>query len=145
MKKYIPLLLILFVVVSLHSQHRKLNPNKKIDAARISYLTEHLELTSKQAEKFWPIYNTSRSEISAMYRQKNLLYQIIDFNTIEDDSSNALIKKINKIDDEIYTERKAVDKKLLKVLNSVQFLKLKTSEISFKRKLLERIKKNRGH
>lgn len=141
MKKYITLLLILFVGINLYSQHRKLNQNKKIEAARISYLTEKLELTSKQAEKFWPIYNTSRSEISTMFRQKNLLYQIIDFNTIEDNNSNILIEKINNIDDKIYEERKVVDKKLLYILSPTQFLKLKTSEISFKRKLLERIKR----
>src|SRR5688572_13194852 len=45
---------------------------EKINAARVAYITERLELTPEEAEKFWPVYREfvqKRQDLRKDYRQ----------------------------------------------------------------------------
>src|SRR3978361_2244622 len=65
MKKYI---LILFVMVGCFSGVKAQDPGddtraEKIQSLKIAFITQKLQLTSDEAEKFWPIYNQYDNEI----------------------------------------------------------------------------------
>ena len=60
------LLYILFFMTLLGVSAQGPEARKKIEAAKIALITERLDLTPEQAEKFWPIYRefgTKRKEI----------------------------------------------------------------------------------
>ena len=38
----------------------------KVKAQRVAYITQELELSETEAQKFWPIYNTYQSEIEQL-------------------------------------------------------------------------------
>ncbi len=59
MKKY---LLILFVMLGLLSQIKAQN-GEKIQALKIAFITQKLQLTPDEAQKFWPVYNQYDNEI----------------------------------------------------------------------------------
>ena len=79
MKKY---LLILFVMLGFLSQIKAQN-GEKIQALKIAFITQKLQLTPDEAQKFWPVYNQYDNEIhnieidnsdpSAIHKEEKLL------------------------------------------------------------------------
>jgi len=59
MKKY---LLILFVMLGALSR-AKAQDGEKIQALKIAFITQKLQLTPDEAQKFWPVYNQYDNEI----------------------------------------------------------------------------------
>lgn len=59
MKKY---LLILFIMLGVLSQIKAQN-GEKIQALKIAFITQKLQLTPEEAQKFWPVYNEYDNEI----------------------------------------------------------------------------------
>ena len=67
MKKNILLLFIMFGSFNLVSAQD--NPNQqgeKVQALKIAFITQKLQLTSTEAEKFWPVYNQYENEIRSL-------------------------------------------------------------------------------
>jgi hypothetical protein len=67
MKKNILLLLIMLGSFNLVSAQE--NPNQqgeKVQALKIAFITQKLQLTSIEAEKFWPVYNQYENEIKSL-------------------------------------------------------------------------------
>ena len=64
MKKYI---LILFVMIGsfsgLKAQDGDETRAEKIQALKIAFITQKLQLTADEAQKFWPVYNQYDNEI----------------------------------------------------------------------------------
>ena len=61
MKKY---LLILFILLGSLSQIKAQEPNgEKIQALKIAFITQKLQLTPDEAQKFWPVYNQYDNEV----------------------------------------------------------------------------------
>lgn len=61
MKKLL-LTLFLFTAIIQVSQAQQ-NRDEKIQALKIAFLTERLQLTSAEAQQFWPVYNSYENEV----------------------------------------------------------------------------------
>ena len=58
------LMIILFLAtLGMNAQDRKF---EEIKAHKTAFITEQVNLTSTQAEKFWPIYNKHEQEVMAL-------------------------------------------------------------------------------
>ena len=69
MKKF--LLIILFFTGSftfVKAQDNKENRYEKIQSLKIAFITQKLELTADEAQKFWPVYNRYETEIRQVYK-----------------------------------------------------------------------------
>lgn len=65
MKKYLLTLFSIFVFFSFaNAQNRNNQHAEKIQALKIAFITQKLELTSSEAEKFWPVYNQYEREVN---------------------------------------------------------------------------------
>ena len=70
MKKiYILGLGLLFSAISFAQQGGN-NNRKAIEAYRVAYMTQHLQLTPEEAQKFWPVYNQMQKELKALREEK---------------------------------------------------------------------------
>ena len=68
MMKKIVFTLLLSCIASiglLYSQEK----NERIEALKVAYITKQLQLTSQEAEKFWPVYNEYDNEMKQMVRE----------------------------------------------------------------------------
>ncbi len=65
--KKILLFLTLFVGISYICAAQP--PREKIKALKIAYITKELNLTSAEAEKFWPVYNEYFAEIEKVIKE----------------------------------------------------------------------------
>lgn len=48
------------------------NGREKIKMLEIGYLTRQLNLSTREAEKFWPLFNKYRQELKATVKDKNI-------------------------------------------------------------------------
>ncbi|MCM0668044.1 sensor of ECF-type sigma factor [Flavobacterium tyrosinilyticum] len=140
-KNILPLLLFL-ISFSFFAQSGKIDEKReKIKAFKVSFLTTELELTSTEAEKFWPIYNAyddKQYELKYL-KMKTYLRQLKDDNlkNLSDKEAATLLSQIESTDKEIYQLREKYMSSLKKVLPAKKILLLKKSEDDFNRKLLQ--------
>ena len=75
MKKY--LLLIIIVFGSFSFVTAQTGRPEKIQALKVAFITQKLQLTPAEAEKFWPVYNQYENEIRQV-RIKNKNGDVLD-------------------------------------------------------------------
>ena len=64
MKNY--LLLLLFLLGTATMSYGQNNPGERIQALKIAFITQRLQLTPAEAEKFWPVYREYDNEIKIL-------------------------------------------------------------------------------
>ena len=128
--------------ISFYSQENK---KEKIKALKIAYITKDLNLSSSEAEKFWPVYNAfdeKQYELRMIKMRKirnELKSKPID--TFSDNEANALLNQISNIEDETFENRKKLIVDLRKIISPVKILKLKQAEDDFNKTLLKQYRK----
>jgi len=140
-KNIFPLLLFL-VSYSFYAQNDKVDEKReKIKAYKVSFLTTELELTSTEAERFWPIYNAFDDKQFELRhdKMKTYLRKLDDdnINSLSEKEAAVLLSQIESTDKELYLLREKYMANLKKVLSAKKILKLKKSEDDFNRKLLK--------
>lgn len=147
-KNILPILLFL-VSFSFYAQSDKTDEKReKIKAYKVSFLTTELELTSNEAEKFWPIYNAFDDKQYELRHEKMKTYlrKLNDdnVNSISEKEACTLLSQIESTDKELFILKEKYMANIKKVLSAKKILKLKKSEDDFNRKLLKQYKEKAG-
>ncbi len=140
--KNILAILLFLVSFSFYAQSDKIDEKReKIKAYKVSFLTTELELTSTEAEKFWPVYNAFDDKQYELRhdKMKTYLRKLDDdnINSISEKEAVTLLSQIESTDKELYFLREKYMTNLKKILSAKKILKLKKSEDDFNRKLLK--------
>jgi len=69
--KFLFLFVAIFISTNNYSQNRKKINKNRVKAHKIAFITDQLNLTAKEAEVFWPIYNAHEKLLSE-YREKEI-------------------------------------------------------------------------
>ena len=108
-KTIFTVLLTLFVTTSIFAQRPD---REKIKTLKIAHITEQLDLSKSEAEKFWPIYNANeeakdklRTESSNRRKEKNV-------DDLTETEAKALLLDMEKME----KQKVALESKLLKEL-----------------------------
>ena len=115
------------------------NPgSEKIEALKIAFITKRLQLTSDEAQKFWPVYNQYEAE-KKQIRESTVgtikqLKEDGDFTNAEADQAIAKYLEFKSRDLDL-TKKYILEFK--KVLPSVKIAKLVTAEEHFKKMLMK--------
>lgn len=134
--------LLLMCTFTIYSQESK---KEKIKALKIAYITKDLNLSSSEAEKFWPVYNSfdeKQFELRMIKMRKirnELKSKPID--TFSDSEANAVLNQIESIEEETFQNRKKLVVDLRKIISPVKILKLKQAEDDFNKTLLKQYRK----
>ncbi|HZW62788.1 MAG TPA: hypothetical protein VFF15_03990 [Flavobacteriaceae bacterium] len=140
MKKTILILLLLLTFKSMHAQDRK----DKIKALKIAFLTEQLELTQEEAQKFWPVYNTFEAEIRKLKSLEYKIKKTEDWKTLSEEEASTTVDNLIKNEEISFTLKKQFLLDLKKILPSKKIIKLKASEHAFNRRMLEQFKNRKA-
>jgi hypothetical protein len=114
----------------------------KIEALKVGFITKELNLTSVEAEKFWPLYNEMDGKMKEIRQTCRKINH--DIRDSEDKISNEDAKK--KLNTLFENEQKELDikkeysEKFIKIIGEKRTLKLLSLEHEFRRVLLERLK-----
>jgi len=148
MKKLLFLLFTIFLTTSsVFAQQMQMN-REKIKTLKTAYITNALNLTSKEAEKFWPVYNLYSNNIQKNKMQlEGGLQREIKFAGGVENLSNSDAQKL--IDKSIVYEQKITDnkiklvKELSKIISPKKIIMLKKAERDFNRRILQEYGKRR--
>jgi hypothetical protein len=129
--------LLLFVSNLTWAQNANNAANEKVNAKKIAFITEKLELTSSEAQQFWPIYNEFQKERQTIIKNAN---SRTNFSLLSDDEVEAYIDKEIQKEEQLLNLKKAYIRKLKKVLPIRKVAMLPRAEKRFKRWMLQKIK-----
>ncbi len=143
MKKYISIILLLFGITATAQEGREGRQSGKIDAMRVAFITERLELTPSEAEKFWPVFNAFHSKEKEIRRSKFKTVRKIENSNLTEKEAALALSEIEKSEVELHENRKAFIAKLKQILPALKIIKLKKAEDDFNRQLLKRYRNNK--
>jgi cysteinyl-tRNA synthetase len=143
MKKATLLLLMILSLNSVFSQQQR-NYRDKIKALKTAHITSRLNLTSTEAEKFWPIYNASETKVQELKKaERKLKMRLSD--DMEETAAAAILEEFVSLQNKMHEERTSLIYKLKKVMSPKKIIMLKKAEDDFNRKVLEQLKKRRNN
>lgn len=117
---------------------------ERVQAAKVAYITNRLNLTTTQAQQFWPLYNEfeeSRKKIRKQLRQLRVDNQAVSGT---DDQIRADIRKFFQLRQEELELEKQYSEKFMKVLTPKQVAEYYRAEREFTKLLLKRLRGRRG-
>ena len=148
LKKLFPILLLL-ISFSFYGQGEKMREKKEqIKALKVAFLTTELKLTSNEAEKFWPVYNTFDDKQFELRHQKmkSFMRKMNDetLDKMSEKEAIAFLNQMESTEEEIFVLRKNFIATLKGIIPATKIIKLRKSEENFNRKLLQQYR-DRAH
>ena len=120
---------------------------EKIKTLKVAFFTTELDLTTNEAEKFWPLYNTFDDKQFELRHQKMRAFmkRMSDgsLDKITEKEANNFLVQMEDTEEELFLLRKKFTLNLRKILPSVKIIKLRKAEEDFNRKLLHQYR-NKG-
>jgi hypothetical protein len=111
----------------------------KIKSLKVAYITERLDLTSTEAQAFWPIYNAHEEQMEA-FRQRELVQiygKLRDMESLSDKESEVLFENLIMLENEKHEADQKFLRDMQKVISAKKTFLLLKSERGFKRRLLQ--------
>lgn len=121
--------------------------NERIKLLKIAFITERLDLSSKEAQVFWPIYNEYQENREALRQRERsqIRSKIRDSENLTEKEANELLRQYLKFEEEEEELDKNFIQKVTKVISAKKTLLLLRSEEEFKRQLIKQYRnKNSG-
>ena len=141
------LCLSLFLSGSLFSQQKR-ESREKIKALKIAFLTEQLNLSPKEAQQFWPIYNTyDNKQNSLRYKSRQEMKKVIEakgsIENISEQEAQKMIELKLETDKKIYELQSEFVSKVKKVLSHKKIIQLQIAEMEFGRNLMKKYRRKK--
>ncbi len=140
MKQLTPLVILLLSISTFAQPDEK--TKERIKAQKIAFITIKLDLTSKEAQKFWPVYNAFETSTESVRHGdlRDIKRQMRSNPDISDAEADLLLEKLTKAENDMHAAKVKLVSDLKEVIPSIKIIKLKAAEDAFNRKLLERLK-----
>lgn len=119
---------------------------EKVDAMRAAYITNELDLSTEEAQTFWPVYNEMDKKIekirmASMEHRKQMKEDGIKPEDLSDDELSKMMEDQFKNESAILAIKQDYHKKFIKVLGTKKTFKLYMAEREFMRDLMRKGKK----
>ena len=117
---------------------------ERIKAQKVAFITERLELTPKEAQEFWPIYNAFEDKTND-FRRNDLkgVREAMRRGDLSNSEAQEILNKYMAVEDKLHNAKKQLVKDLGNVLPPQKIIKLKSAEDAFNRKLMDMLRENR--
>lgn len=138
---HIPVLLLSVMVFAQRGPGRE-----RIKTLKVAFITEQLDLSSKEAQRFWPVYNAHEDALEAIRKEERQRFggRLGDMEGLGGREADGLLESFTKIQAEKHTLEQDFIKELKGVIPSVKIIKLLRAEENFKKRLLQQFRKRRG-
>lgn len=122
--------------VNTYAQKEK---KEKVKALKIAHITEQLDLTEKEAQVFWPIYNTYE-EANAKLRENSGLKRLENIDVASEVEAKIHLDRVIKMELSKQKLQQDYYTKLKTILSSKKVLKLMNAERTFRHKMIKEFK-----
>jgi hypothetical protein len=117
---------------------------EKIKSLKVAFITEKLDLSSKEAQQFWPVYNEFEEKRQSL-RQKELTQirgKMQDATALTEAQAVRLLEQYTTFHTEEEKLNKSYLNEIKKVLSAKKTLLLLRSEEDFKLQLIRQYRQN---
>lgn len=115
---------------------------QKIENAKIALITKRLDLSSEQAQQFWPIYNDFYNKQKAIRSTYLEAKRGVDPSTATESQNKQLLELGLKVKEQQLQLEKDYSTRMLNVITSRQMVELRKAESDFRKMLVERVRNN---
>ena len=147
MKQRLPYLVscvvMLCLSLTLHAQQPTESKREKIEALRVSYITQKVNFTTPEAQAFWPLYNEMNDKLDAArkaFRQQYNKNTNYDFAT--DKEAEAYLSAELALKQKEFELYKEYYEKFKKILPIKKVAALRRAEEEFKHEIIKSLKGN---
>ncbi len=114
---------------------------QEIKTQKIAFLTQRMDLSPEDAQKFWPVYNQYDKEVDAVRKDmrefhKNLKH---DDQITEGEAATAIDKELGARQKELDIRKKYATE-FSKTIGAIKTMRLGKAEREFNRELLKRVR-----
>ena len=136
------LIVILFIAVTVFAQNRRAD---RVHALKIAFITEKVNLSSSQSERFWPVYNKYEDDLIDLrqdflkeYRKQNNRANISERDAREYIEANL------DYQDALVDLKRRYKNEFLKIISAQQLTDLYIAEREFRQMLIQKLRERRG-
>lgn len=126
------------LVMSQGSRKEGPNNQERLKAKKIAYITDELELTPAESEKFWPVYNQFRKELVALRDDRQS--SVEKSKEITEKEALAIISNSILLDKKEIELKEKYNSIFIGIISAKRLIKLHTADKKFKRQMLIGIK-----
>lgn len=139
----VTLLMLVLPFPSMNAQQQagKGRLKEKLKASHAAYITQELDLTESEAQKFWPVYNAYRAEIEELRSDAD--WKPIESMT-DKEAEDVLNRQLDTKAKEVELQKKVVQK-LKAIIPARKIILLWKAEKEYREKVISNIKKRRRH
>ena len=140
MKRIAILVSLVWIAVSVSQAQRPIQ--ERVEAMRSAYITDYLQLSTEEAQMFWPIYNeykASEKTIRQEYRVKG------DIRMMTDQEAEQVVLQGFEREEKLLDLRKEYYQRLQQAVPIRKIALLPEAERKFKEKILKEIQQRRNN
>lgn len=143
-KNILAVVCLLLSTAYMFAQHKP--DREKIKTLKVAYITEQLDLTSAEAQTFWPIYNAHDAQMEAFReKERTQIYEKLrDMESLSDKDSEDLFKALMTLENQKHEAEQKFLKEIQKVISAKKTFILLKTEKGFKRRLLQQYRQKHG-
>ncbi|WP_026898591.1 hypothetical protein [Daejeonella oryzae] len=135
--KWIWSLLIGFAMFSSAQAQSPQNRSQQIEAVKVAFITQKLDLNTEEAEKFWPVYNNYQKEVYGLLKLKK------QAKSNQDNNADDVLNSELEFEGRLLDIRKKYKQEFSKVIPSEKVLQLYRAEREFREHLIKELKERR--
>lgn len=142
MKYTFYLILLLCFVITQNSFAQEPSRQDRVEALRVAFITNELDFSPKESEKFWPLYNEFREKTAALHGKGQKKHRP-NLDEMSDKEIEEWLEDGFKAKEQKIALQREYSKKLKKVIGIRKVAQLQMVERKFKHTLLDRARKHR--
>ncbi|MEQ8583032.1 MAG: hypothetical protein RIC30_11155 [Marinoscillum sp.] len=138
------LITLVFILTSIGLWAQSPSTMERVEAAKIALITERLELTPEQAEKFWPIYREFSEQQRTLRKEFNDLRTNHNPQTASEEENKKMLEMGMQIKERQLGLERTYSERMQQVITTRQLMSLRKAEDDFKEMLMKRIREQQG-
>ncbi len=140
------LLIILSSIMTVNAQSSREQREERIRTFKIGFLTERLNLSEKEAQDFWPIYNEFDKKMETLRKKEFTVLRSSDKKTgnLTDAQAEKVLTTVLEVEQERALYKIKFAEQLKKILPVTKVLAFFKAEEDFKRRLIRELRNKRG-
>jgi len=140
------LIALAFLTFSFHSYGQRRPDGEKIKSLKIAFFTERLDLSSAEAEAFWPVYNSHEEKMNAFRKTERTEFRgkLRNLEGMSDKEAEQLLEKYVDLEDKKQKEQQSFVKQMTTILSAKKTILLLKTEGDFKKQLIKQYRQRRA-
>jgi len=139
------LVLVTFLLLAINFYGQRKPDREKIKSLKVAFFTERLNLSSKEAEAFWPVYNIHENKIEEFRKteRREIRSKLRDLESVSEKEAEKLLDMQMELEAGKQLEQQSFIKKMKGILSAKKTILLLKTEEDFKRRLIRQYRQKR--